>query len=112
MSHAVIPVPVRFDVGGGHEFALRPGTAVGDTDPGVAATVGRFCAEVAPRPGGRGPPMPGGPGPGGPSVSIQLVAADAPGGPPAALPTNGTRWRSMETGSWCARWSHRVSPGA
>ena len=85
MSHAVIPVPVRFDVGGGHEFALRPGTAVGYTDPGVAATVDRFCAEVARRTGVRVPPMPGGPGPGGPSVSIELVAADALGVLPAAL---------------------------
>src|SRR5215475_9616976 len=85
MSHAVIPVPVRFDVGRGHEFALRPGTAVGYTDPGVAATVDRFCAEVARRTGVRVAPMPGGPGPGGPSVSIELVAADALGVLPAAL---------------------------
>ena len=82
MSHAVIPAPVRFDVGGGREFAFRPGTAVGYADSGVAPIVERFCSQITRRTGLRLAPMAGGPAPGEPSVTIELSA----GGELGALP--------------------------
>jgi hexosaminidase len=82
MSHAVIPAPVRFDVGGGREFVFRPGTAVGYADSVVAPIVERFCSQITRRTGLRLAPMPGGPAPGEPSVTIELAA----GGELGALP--------------------------
>ena len=72
MSHAVIPVPARFDGGRERGFALRPGSAVGYTAPGVAPIVERFCAEVARRTGLRLAPMSGAPGE--PPVQVELGA--------------------------------------
>ncbi len=82
MSHAVIPAPVRFDAGGGREFAFRPGTAVGYADSGVAPIVERFCSQITRRTGLRLAPMAGDPAPDEPSVKIEL----ATGGELEALP--------------------------
>jgi hypothetical protein len=49
MSHAVIPVPVRFDVDTGRGFAFRPGTTVGYADTGIAPVIERFCSQIARR---------------------------------------------------------------
>jgi hexosaminidase len=76
MSHAVIPAPVRFDVGAGHEFVFRPGTAVGYANSVVAPIVERFCSQITRRTGLRLAPMAGGPAPGEPSVTIELAAGD------------------------------------
>ena len=76
MSYAVIPAPVRFDVGGGREFVFRPGTAVGYADSVVAPIVERFCSQITRRMGLRLAPMAGGPAPGEPSVTIELAAGD------------------------------------
>ena len=83
MSHAVIPAPARFDVGGGHEFAFRPGTAVGYADSGVAPIVERFCSQITRRTGLRLAPMTGDPTPGEPSVTIELAAGGGLGALPA-----------------------------
>jgi len=76
MSHAVIPAPVRFEVGGGREFMFRPGTAVGYADPGLAPIARRFCSEITRRTGLRLAPRAGHPVPGEPSVKIELAAGD------------------------------------
>ena len=75
MSHPVIPAPVRFGRAGA-EFALRPGTTVGYTAPGLAPIVERFCTEIARRTGLRLARVAGEPGPGEPSVRIELAAGD------------------------------------
>ena len=82
MGHAVIPAPVRFDVGEEREFVFRSGTAVGYADSVVAPIVERFCSQITRRTGLRLAPMAGGPAPGEPSVTIELAA----GGELGALP--------------------------
>src|SRR5689334_1820338 len=111
----VIPAPVESGAGERREFALRPGTAVVYSAPGLAPIVERFCAEVerrtglrvaptaggrdsdsprsdSPRSGKRGPeglrsdsPGSEGPGSGGPVVRIELVAGEELGVLPAPL---------------------------
>jgi hexosaminidase len=76
MSHPVIPAPMRFDVGGGREFAFRPGTPVRYADPGLAPIVERFCSQVTRRTGVRLAPRTGHPVPAEPSVTIELAAED------------------------------------
>ena len=75
MSHPVIPAPVRFD-GADGKFALRAGTTVGYSAPGVAPVVERFCSEITRRTGLRLAHVAGDPGPGEPSVMVELVAGD------------------------------------
>ena len=84
MNHPVIPAPARFDDAGGR-FALRPGTAVGYTDPALAALVERFFSEVARRTGLRLAPLGGDAGPGEPPVRVELAAGDELGVLPAPL---------------------------
>jgi len=81
--HAVIPAPARFDAGREHGCALRPGSAVEYTAPGVAPIVERFCAEVARRTGLRLAPMSGAPGE--PPVQVELGAGEELGVLPAPL---------------------------
>ena len=76
MSHAAIPAPVRFEVGGGREFVFRPGTAVGYADPGLAPIARRFCSQITRRACLRLAPRAGHPVPGEPSVKIELAAGD------------------------------------
>jgi hexosaminidase len=85
MDHAVIPAPMRFDVGGGREFAFRSGTPVAYAAPGVAPIVERFCSEIARRTGLRLVPSAGNPGPGEPSVTIELGAGGQRGPLPAPI---------------------------
>jgi hexosaminidase len=84
MSHPLIPPPAQFE-GAGGRFALRPGTAVGFTDPAVAALVERFCSEVARRTRLRLAPLAGNAGPGEPAVRIELVAGGELGEAPPPL---------------------------
>ena len=81
--HAVIPAPARVDAGREHGCALRPGSAVEYTAPGVAPIVERFCAEVARRTGLRLAPMSGAPGE--PPVQVELGAGEELGVLPAPL---------------------------
>ena len=72
MSHAVIPAPVRFEVGAGPEFVFRPGTAVGYAEAGLAPVVERFCSQVTRRAGLTLEPTARDPAPDGPSVKVEL----------------------------------------
>jgi hexosaminidase len=75
MSHPVIPAPVRFDLGAGR-FAMRSGTRIAYTAPGLAPIVERFCAGITRRTGLRLAPVAGQPGPDERSVRIEMVAGD------------------------------------
>ena len=85
MNHAVIPVPVRFDIGGGRGLALRPGTPVGYANTSMAPIVKRFCSQVTRRTGLPLAPMAGRPVPDEPSVRIELAAGDEFGALPAPI---------------------------
>ncbi len=85
MSHAVIPAPVRFDVGDGREFAFRSGTTVTYSAPGVATIIERFCSEITRRTGLRLGSMAGHPVLGEPSVTIELAAGGQLGALPASI---------------------------
>ena len=84
MDHAVIPAPARFEAGDGQGFAVRPGTTVAYAGTAIAPLVGRFCAQVTRRTGLRLTPAPGDRVPDEPSVTIELAAANEPGGLPAS----------------------------
>ncbi len=78
MSHAVIPAPMRFDVGAEREFVFRPGTAVAYAGTGIAPVAERFCSQVMRRTGLSLRPRAGDPPPGDPHVRIELAAGFDP----------------------------------
>ncbi len=78
MSHAVIPAPMRFDVGAEREFVFRPGTAVAYAGTGIAPLAERFCSQVMRRTGLSLLPRAGDPPPGDPHVRIELAAGFDP----------------------------------
>jgi hypothetical protein len=82
---AVIPAPVRFDIGRGRGLALRPGTPVRYADTSVAPTVERFCAQVTRRTGLPLAPMASRQAADEPSVRIELAAEDELGSLPAPI---------------------------
>ena len=97
MSHPVIPAPLRFE-GRAGRFALRPGTRIVYTAPGLTPLVERFCAEltrrttlpvtplpVTPVPGPPVAPLAARPGSAEPSVRIELAAGPELGTLPAPL---------------------------
>ncbi|HEY2287991.1 MAG TPA: family 20 glycosylhydrolase, partial [Streptosporangiaceae bacterium] len=81
MEHAVIPAPFQFDAASGPGFAFPPGTAITYADSGLTAVVERFCAQLTRRTGVRLAPVLGAAADG-PSVTIELGAADGLDGLP------------------------------
>jgi hexosaminidase len=75
MSHPVIPAPVRFAPDSGR-FAMRSGTRIAYTAPGLAPIIERFCAEITRRTGLRLAPVADQPGPDERPIRIELVAGD------------------------------------
>jgi hexosaminidase len=75
MDHPVIPAPVRFDLDASR-FAMRSGTRIAYTIPGLAPIVERFCGEITRRTGLRLTPVAGQPRPDERSVTIEIVAGD------------------------------------